>query len=134
MSFAPRASSACRDRSAERAAFEPDVCPGRYYKESREADMNKIAEIKSDDVAQPASGRSPYFSEEHELLRAQVRRFVETEIKPKALAWEEQGYVPREVLHRMGTLGFFCIGYPAQYGGAEWEALPTGGWAGKLGG
>ena len=35
---------------------------------------------------------SPYFSEEHEALRDQVRRFVETEIKPHALAWEEEGF------------------------------------------
>ena len=41
---------------------------------------------------------SPYFREEHEALRAQVRRFVEQEIKPHALAWEEHGFVPREAL------------------------------------
>jgi acyl-CoA dehydrogenase len=82
--------------------------------------MNKISEIR------PAGpGRSPYFSEEHELLRAQVRRFVETEIKPHGLAWEEQGYVPREVLRRMGSLGFFGIRYPARYGGSEMDALAT---------
>jgi hypothetical protein len=39
--------------------------------------MNKIGEIKPEEGAS-ASSRSPYFSEEHELLRAQVRRFVET--------------------------------------------------------
>ena len=83
--------------------------------------MNKLADIKPD----AASRRSPYFSEEHEMLRAQVRRFVETEIKPHALAWEEQGCVPREVLRRMGSLGFFGIRYPAQYGGSEMDALAT---------
>ena len=82
--------------------------------------MNKIADIQS-----PSAGRSPYFSEEHEILRAQVRRFVETEIKPHALAWEEQGFVPREVLRRMGSLGFFGIRYPAKYGGSEMDALAT---------
>ena len=88
--------------------------------------MNKIADVQSRDVAPGAStGRSPYFSEEHELLRAQVRRFVETEIKPKALAWEDQGYVPREVLRRMGSLGFLGIRYPARYGGSEMDTLAT---------
>jgi acyl-CoA dehydrogenase len=48
------------------------------------------------------SRSSPYFSSEHEILRTQVRRFVETEIKPNAQAWEETGFVPREVLRRMG--------------------------------
>jgi acyl-CoA dehydrogenase len=83
--------------------------------------MNQIAGIKPD----ASSRRSPYFSEEHEMLRAQVRRFVESEIKPRALAWEEQGCVPREVLRRMGSLGFFGIRYPARYGGSEMDALAT---------
>jgi len=68
---------------------------------------------------------SPYFSAEHEMLRAQVRRFVETEIKPHAGAWEEQGFVPREVLRRMGGLGFFGIRYPARYGGSEMDTLAS---------
>jgi acyl-CoA dehydrogenase len=66
---------------------------------------------------------SPYFREEHEALRAQVRRFVETEIKPHGEAWEKQGYVPREVLRRMGELGFLGIRYPAEYGGSEMDTL-----------
>ncbi len=69
--------------------------------------------------------RSPYFTEEHEALRDQVRRFVETEIKPHALAWEEDGFVPREVLRKMGALGFFGIRYPAEYGGSEMDTLAT---------
>ncbi|MGO4172102.1 acyl-CoA dehydrogenase family protein [Bosea sp. TAF32] len=69
--------------------------------------------------------RSPYFTEEHEALRDQVRRFVETEIKPHALKWEEDGFVPRAVLRRMGELGFFGIRYPAEYGGSEMDTLAT---------
>jgi acyl-CoA dehydrogenase len=72
-----------------------------------------------------APRRSPYFTEEHEALRDQVRRFVETEIKPHALAWEEQGFVPREVLRKMGALGFFGIRYPAEYGGSEMDTMAT---------
>jgi acyl-CoA dehydrogenase len=67
--------------------------------------------------------RSAYFSEEHEMLRAQLCRFVQEEIKPHALAWEEQGFTPREVLRRMGELGFLGIRYPAEYGGAEMNTL-----------
>lgn len=69
--------------------------------------------------------RSPYFTEEHEALRDQVRRFVETEIKPHASQWEEDGFVPRAVLRRMGELGFFGIRYPAEYGGSEMDTLAT---------
>src|SRR5215213_6868434 len=66
---------------------------------------------------------SPYFREEHEALRAQVRRFVESEIKPHGHKWEERGYVPRELLRRMGELGFLGIRYPAEYGGSEMDTL-----------
>src|SRR5580692_5118144 len=97
--------------------------------QSRDAVMNQIADIKPD----ASSRRSSYFSEEHEMLRAQVRRFVETEIKPHALAWEEQGYVPREVLRRMGTLGFFGIRYPEIYGGSDMDTLGSVVFAEELG-
>jgi acyl-CoA dehydrogenase len=69
--------------------------------------------------------RSAYFGEEHELLRAQLRRFVEEQIKPHALKWEQDGMVPREVLRRMGELGFLGIRYPAEYGGSDMDTLAT---------
>lgn len=72
-----------------------------------------------------APRRSPYFGEEHEALRHQLRRFVETEVKPHGLAWEEAGMVPRAVLERMGALGFLGIRYPAEYGGSEMDTLAT---------
>jgi len=71
------------------------------------------------------ASHSVYFREEHDMLRAQVRRFVETEVKPKAQSWEEQGFVPREVLRRMGELGFLGIRYPADYGGSDMDTLAT---------
>lgn len=76
-------------------------------------------------LAGEAPRRSPYFTEEHEALRDQVRRFVETEIKPHALAWEEAGFVPREVLRKMGSLGFLGIRYPSEYGGSEMDTMAT---------
>lgn len=66
-----------------------------------------------------------YFREEHELLRAQLRRFVKDDIKPYALQWEQDGMVPRDVLRRMGELGFLGIRYAAQYGGSDMDALAT---------
>jgi acyl-CoA dehydrogenase len=66
---------------------------------------------------------SPYFREEHEALRTQIHRFVEQEIKPHGVKWEEQGFVPRDVLRRMGELGFLGIRYPAEYGGSEMDTL-----------
>jgi acyl-CoA dehydrogenase len=71
------------------------------------------------------SRRSPFFEPEHEMLREQIRRFVEEEVKPHGAAWEEQGFVPREVLQRMGELGFLGIRYPSEYGGSELDTLAT---------
>ena len=42
--------------------------------------------------------------------------------------------MPREVLRRMGSLGFFEIRYPAEYGGSEMDALATVVLAEELGG
>src|SRR5438270_8040078 len=71
------------------------------------------------------SSVSPYFREEHAALRTQVRRFVAEEIKPQAEAWEEAGFVPREILRRMGALGFLGIRYPEEFGGSGLDTLAT---------
>jgi acyl-CoA dehydrogenase len=73
--------------------------------------------------AVPSDHQSPIFSEEHEMLRSQIRRFVDEEIKPHADQWERDGSVPRDVLRRMGALGFFGIRYPEIYGGADMDTL-----------
>lgn len=64
---------------------------------------------------------NPYFAEEHNILRAQVRKFVETEIVPNAEAWEEDGSVPRELLHKMGELGFLGLMHEEKYGGSAMD-------------
>ena len=69
--------------------------------------------------------RSIYFTAEHEAMRAQLRRFVEREVKPRAEAWEEAGMVPREVLRRMGALGFLGLRHPERYGGLGLDAFAS---------
>jgi acyl-CoA dehydrogenase len=75
--------------------------------------------------------------EDHEdtfrLLRDSVRRYVEKEIVPKAPVWEEQGFVPREVLREMGSLGFLGLRYPEEFGGAALDARATALLAEELG-
>ncbi|MBI5277553.1 MAG: acyl-CoA dehydrogenase family protein [Burkholderiales bacterium] len=66
---------------------------------------------------------SIYLTTDHELLREQVARFLAREVGPHADKWEEQGFVPREVLRRMGSAGFFGLMYEGAYGGAEADAL-----------
>lgn len=62
--------------------------------------------------------KNPYFEEEHDMLREQVRRFVENEIVPNGEAWEEDGSVPRQLLHKMGELGFLGLMHEEKYGGS----------------
>ena len=64
-----------------------------------------------------------YLTPEHELLREQVARFIAREVEPYAAAWEEQGFVPREVLKKMGDAGLLGLAYDAEYGGGEADAL-----------
>ena len=64
-----------------------------------------------------------YLNPDHELLRDQVAKFIAREVEPHADAWEEQGFVPREVLRRMGQAGLFGLMYESAYGGAEGDAL-----------
>ena len=59
------------------------------------------------------------------LLRDSIRRYLEKEIIPKAHAWEEQGFVPREVLREMGKLGFLGLRYPEEFGGGALDARAT---------
>ena len=66
---------------------------------------------------------SIYITPEHELLRDQVAKFVAREVEPHGDRWEEQGFVPREVLRRMGQAGLFGLMYEGRYGGAEADAL-----------
>ena len=59
-----------------------------------------------------AAGRSPVFFDDSLLmLRDQIRRFVETEIKPYADAWDIAGSTPLDVLRMMDDLGFFVFRY-----------------------
>jgi acyl-CoA dehydrogenase len=72
-----------------------------------------------------ASPESVYFTQELDLLRRQIERFVKEEIKPNGLAWEKAGFVPRSVLRRMGDLGFLGIRWPQSYGGSGLDTLAS---------
>src|SRR6476620_517889 len=69
------------------------------------------------------NNQSIYDNPDHELLRDQVAKFIAREVEPHAAAWEEQGFVPREVLRHMGQAGLFGLMYDSAYGGAEADAL-----------
>ena len=75
----------------------------------------------------------PYFTPEHEMLRETLRRFIAERVLPNGDAWEEQGFVPREILREMGALGLLGMRYSAEYGGSELDTLSTALLAEELG-
>ncbi|MDI9336088.1 MAG: acyl-CoA dehydrogenase family protein, partial [Gammaproteobacteria bacterium] len=64
-----------------------------------------------------------YDNHEHELLRSQVARFLAQEVEPYGLRWEEEGQVPRTILHKMGAQGWLGMAFSAEDGGADADAL-----------
>jgi len=65
------------------------------------------------------------FSEEHELFRDSVKRFVEKEIAPHHAQWEKDGQVSREVWLAAGEQGFLGCSVPEEYGGPGADFLYT---------
>ena len=63
------------------------------------------------------------FSAEHEQFRDAFRRFMDQHIAPFHAAWEEQGYVDRQVWHQAGRDGFLCMSLPEALGGAGADKL-----------
>jgi len=61
----------------------------------------------------------PFYTEEHEQFRTQIRRFVERECAPHIDAWEEAGALPRELHLKAAQAGLLGIGFPEAYGGVE---------------
>jgi acyl-CoA dehydrogenase len=75
----------------------------------------------------------PYFGEEHTMLRATIRRFIADRVLPNGDMWEDQGYVPREVLIEMGSLGLLGMRYAPEYGGSGLDTLANAVLAEELG-
>ncbi|MDP7547158.1 MAG: acyl-CoA dehydrogenase family protein [Alphaproteobacteria bacterium] len=73
----------------------------------------------------PNQRRSPYYSEEHEVFRASIRRFVEREIEPYITEWDEAGEFPREIYKKAGEVGLLQICYPEEYGGVDCDRFFT---------
>lgn len=57
------------------------------------------------------------FTEEHDMLRETIGRWVDTEIAPNVAAWEEAGDFPDDIFGRAGELGFLGLAFPESAGG-----------------
>ncbi|KQW56371.1 acyl-CoA dehydrogenase family protein [Variovorax sp. Root411] len=79
------------------------------------------------------------FGPDHEAFRESYRRFLSKEVAPYHAAWEEQGYVDRDVWKKAGANAFLCASLPPEYGGSgadklhavvQMEELARGGFTG----
>ena len=62
-------------------------------------------------------------SEELELFRDNVKRFIESEVAPHYEQWEKDEIVPRELWNQLGEQGLLCVDIPEAYGGFETDFL-----------
>ena len=63
------------------------------------------------------------FNADHQAFRDAFRRFMAREIAPYHEAWEEQGFVDREVWRKAGAAGYLGMTLPEEYGGAGADKL-----------
>jgi citronellyl-CoA dehydrogenase len=58
------------------------------------------------------------FTEDHEALRATVRKFIDREINPYVDSWEEAQMFPaKELFPKLGKAGLLGVSKPTEYGG-----------------
>lgn len=62
-------------------------------------------------------------SEEQQMFRDVLRKFVNENIKPVARELEQQGRYPTEIVKKMKQLGLFGITVPAEYGGLDLDTV-----------
>ncbi len=64
-----------------------------------------------------------YATPEHEAFRQSVRRFVETELLPRAREFDRMGRIDKALYPKMGALGMLGLRYDERWGGAglDWS-------------
>lgn len=58
------------------------------------------------------------FTDEQKMIREMVQGFTDKEVKPLAHKIDKEKYVPRELIDRAASLGFFGIPFSEKYGGS----------------
>jgi len=58
-----------------------------------------------------------YFGETQNIIRANVKKFVDKEIRPFIDEWEEENTFPRALYEKAGKAGLLGIGHPEEFGG-----------------
>jgi alkylation response protein AidB-like acyl-CoA dehydrogenase len=62
-------------------------------------------------------------TEEQQQIRDLAREFAENELRPHAEEWDRESHFPREVIGKLGELGFLGMLLPEQYDGLALDTL-----------
>ncbi|WP_053361689.1 acyl-CoA dehydrogenase family protein [Bacillus sp. FJAT-27251] len=63
--------------------------------------------------------KHPYLTDEHEMFRKSLRKFLEKEAYPNYEKWEEERMIPRSFWKKMGGQGYLCPDLDEEYGGSN---------------
>lgn len=63
--------------------------------------------------------KHPYLTEDHDIFRKSLRKFLDKEAYPFYEKWEEDRMIPRSFWRKMGEQGYLCPDLPEEYGGSE---------------
>ncbi|WP_163102940.1 acyl-CoA dehydrogenase family protein [Peribacillus alkalitolerans] len=63
--------------------------------------------------------KHPYLTEDHDIFRKSLRKFLDKEAYPFYEQWEEDRIIPRSFWQKMGEQGYLCPDLPEGYGGSE---------------
>ena len=59
-----------------------------------------------------------FLSEEQRMIRDVAREFAQAELAPHAGQWDEEGWIPDEVVAKLGELGMLGMVVPEEFGGS----------------
>ena len=74
----------------------------------------------------PEELRNFELTESQKMVRATARDFAQKEIIPNVQQWEKDGSYPKDIVRKMGALGFLGAFIPEEYGGAGLDYLSYG--------
>jgi alkylation response protein AidB-like acyl-CoA dehydrogenase len=64
-----------------------------------------------------------FLTQEQRMIRDAARDFAQAELAPNAARWEEEGWIPDEVVAKLGELGFLGMTVPPEWGGSGADYL-----------
>jgi butyryl-CoA dehydrogenase len=60
---------------------------------------------------------------EQEQIRQTLTAFAEKELKPNSARWDREEIFPRDVVEKLGALGFLGVAFPEEYGGGGADTM-----------